>query len=74
LLGHIIQKPLSADRHSNLTQPKSRTLQGKAAVLADFDWSRFDQIAGVMEVNPTARGVLFDLPQVCLPADPMHCC
>ena len=61
-----------------------RIPQSKAAVLADFDWSRFDQIvdvggafgsmlAGILATNPAASGVLFDLPQVCLTANLPRC-
>ena len=64
--------------------PETRTAQGKAAVLVDFAWSRFDQIldiggafgsmlAGILEAFPTAHGVLFDLPQVCPMANSTHC-
>ncbi len=48
---------------------------GMPAIVADYDWSLYDRIldiggaygsvlAALMQANPAAHGVLFDLPQV----------
>ena len=51
--------------------------QGKLALVTDYEWSRFDRVLDIwgaygsmleviLRVNTSAKGVLFDLPQVCL--------
>ena len=53
--------------------------QGKAPAIADFDWKKFSRVvdvggaygsmlAAVLEDNPAAQGVLFELPQASLPS------
>lgn len=54
-----------------------RVTQGKLTLVTDYDWSRFERVLdiggaygsmleGILRVNTSAQGVLFDLPQVCL--------
>ena len=56
--------------------------QGKEPAIADFNWKKFNRVldiggaygsmlAAVLEDNPAATGVLFELPQVNMLR---HCC